>query len=71
VNTVNGDYSRGASGIWIEDGVLTYPVTEVTVAGNLSEMLKNILHIGNDLEFRGSTSAPTIAIGGMTISGVQ
>jgi PmbA protein len=71
VNTVNGDYSRGACGLWIENGELTYPVAEVTVAGNLSEMLKNILHIGNDLEFRGSTSAPTIAIGGMTISGVQ
>jgi PmbA protein len=71
VNTVNGDYSRGASGIWIEDGVLTYPVTEVTVAGNLSEMLKNVLFIGNDLEFLGSTAAPTLAIGGMTISGVQ
>lgn len=71
VNTVNGDYSRGACGLWIENGELTYPVAEVTVAGNLSEMLKNILYIGNDLEFRGSTSAPTIAIGGMTISGVQ
>ena len=71
VNTVNGDYSRGACGLWIENGELTYPVAEVTVAGNLSEMLENILYIGNDLEFRGSTSAPTIAIGGMTISGVQ
>ncbi len=71
VNTVNGDYSRGACGLWIENGELTYPVAEVTVAGNLSEMLKNILYIGNDLEFRGSTSAPTVAIGGMTISGVQ
>jgi predicted Zn-dependent protease len=46
-------------------------VTEVTVAGNLSEMLKNVLFIGNDLEFLGSTAAPTLAIGGMTISGVQ
>jgi PmbA protein len=71
VNTVNGDYSRGASGLWIENGELTYPVAEITVAGNLSEMLKNILYIGNDLEFRGSTSAPTVAIGGMTISGAQ
>ncbi len=71
VNTVNGDYSRGACGLWIENGELTFPVAEVTVAGNLSEMLKNILYIGNDLEFRGSTSAPTVAIGGMTISGVQ
>lgn len=69
VNTVTGDYSRGAAGLWIEDGKLGYPVAEITVAGNLSDMLKNIVHIGSDLEFRGSTCAPTIAIGDMTISG--
>jgi len=69
VNTVTGDYSRGAAGLWIEDGKLVYPVAEITVAGNLSDMLKNIVHIGSDLEFRGSTCAPTIAIGDMTISG--
>ncbi|HEU0122882.1 MAG TPA: metallopeptidase TldD-related protein [Bryobacteraceae bacterium] len=69
VNTVTGDYSRGAAGLWIEDGKLGYPVAEITVAGNLNEMLHNILHIGNDLEFRGSTCAPTLAVGGMTISG--
>jgi PmbA protein len=71
VNTVTGDYSRGACGLWIENGELTYPVAEVTIAGTLGEMFLNILHIGNDLEFRGSTSAPTVAIGGMTISGAQ
>ena len=71
VNTVTGDYSRGASGLWIENGELTFPVAEITIAGNLSQMLENILHIGNDLEFRGSTSAPTLAIGGMTISGAE
>jgi PmbA protein len=69
VNTVTGDYSRGAAGLWIEDGKLSYPVAEITIAGHLSDMLKNIIHIGSDLEFRGSTCAPTIAISDMTISG--
>lgn len=69
VNTVTGDYSRGAAGLWIENGKLSYPVAEITVAGNLAEMLQNIVHIGSDLEFRGSTCAPTIAIANMTISG--
>ena len=69
VNTVTGDYSRGAAGLWIEDGKLSYPVAEITVAGNLTDMLKNIIHIGSDLEFRGSTCAPTIAISNITISG--
>ena len=69
VNTTTGDYSRGAAGLWIEDGQLSYPVAEITIAGNLSEMLKNITHIGSDLEFRGSTCAPTIAISNITISG--
>lgn len=69
VNTVTGDYSRGAAGLWIEDGRLAYPVAEITIAGSLLEMLGNIIHIGNDLEFRGSTCAPTLAIAGMTISG--
>lgn len=69
VNMVTGDFSRGASGLWIENGELTYPVEEVTVAGNLKEMLKNISEIGNNLEFRGSTASPTIRIDGMTIAG--
>ncbi len=69
VNTVTGDYSRGAAGLWIENGKLVYPVAEITVAGNLSSMLNNIVHIGSDLEFRGSTCAPSIAISNMTISG--
>jgi PmbA protein len=69
VNTVTGDYSRGAAGLWIEDGKLSYPVAEITVAGNLLDMLKNISHIGSDLEFRGSTCSPTIAISNITISG--
>lgn len=69
VNLVTGDFSRGASGIWIENGELTYPVEEITVAGNLKEMFKNIVAIGNDLEWRGSTACPTIMIEGMTVAG--
>jgi PmbA protein len=69
VNLVTGDFSRGASGLWIENGELTFPVEEVTVAGNLKEMLHNISEIGNDLEFRGSTASPTLRVDGMTIAG--
>jgi len=69
VNMVTGDYSRGASGLWIENGELTYPVQEVTVAGNLKEMFRNITAIGNDLVFRGSVTSPTLRIDGMTIAG--
>ncbi len=69
VNLVTGDFSRGASGIWIENGELAYPVEEITVGGNLKQMLNNISEIGNDLEFRGSIAAPTIRIDGMTIAG--
>jgi PmbA protein len=69
VNTVTGDFSRGVSGLWIENGELTYPVEEVTVAGNLKDMLHNITEIGNNLEFRGSTACPTLRIDGMTIAG--
>ena len=69
VNLVTGDYSRGASGIWIEDGELTFPVEEVTVAGNLKEMLNSIVEIGNDLEFRSSVACPTLRIDGMTLAG--
>ena len=69
VNMVTGDYSRGASGLWIENGELAYPVQEITIAGNLKEMFRNITAIGNDLEFRGSIASPTIRIDGMTIAG--
>jgi PmbA protein len=69
VNIVTGDYSRGASGIWIENGELTFPVEEVTIAGNLKEMLKQIEMVGNDLEFRDRIAAPTIKIERMTVSG--
>lgn len=69
VNIVTGDYSRGAVGLWIENGEFAYPVSEITIAANLQEMLTGIEHIGNDLEFRASVAAPTIMIGEMTISG--
>lgn len=69
VNSVTGDYSRGAVGLWIENGELTYPVEEITIAGNLLEMFKNIEVIGNDLERRGSIAAPTLKIARMTIAG--
>jgi PmbA protein len=69
VNLVTGDYSRGAAGIWIENGELTFPVEEVTIAGNLKEMFQNIEMIGNDLEMRGRVAAPTIKISQMTVAG--
>jgi PmbA protein len=69
VNLVTGDYSRGASGLWIESGELAYPVEEVTIAGNLKEMLLGIEMVGNDLELRNRISAPTIKISRMTVAG--
>jgi len=69
VNVVTGDYSRGATGLWIENGQLTHAVEEVTIAGNLTEMLWNVTAIGNDLEFRGAVASPTLRIDGMMIAG--
>jgi len=69
VNLVTADFSRGASGLWIENGELTYPVEEITVAGNLRAMLGAISEIGNDLEWRGSVACPTLRIDGMTVAG--
>jgi PmbA protein len=68
-NLVTGDYSRGASGMWIVNGELAYPVEEITVAGNLKEMFRNISEIASDLEFRGSVASPTIRIDGLTVGG--
>lgn len=68
-NLVTGDYSRGASGLWISGGDLSYPVEEITVAGNLKEIFFNISEIGNDLEFRGAVACPTIRIDGLTVGG--
>ena len=69
VNLVTGDYSRGASGLWISGGEFAYPVEEITVAGNLKELFFNISEIANDLEFRGSVAAPTIRVDGLTVGG--
>ena len=68
-NLVTGDYSRGAGGLWISGGELTFPVEEITVGGNLKEMFFNITEIGNDLEFRGSVAAPTLRMDGLTVGG--
>ncbi|HEV3200605.1 MAG TPA: metallopeptidase TldD-related protein, partial [Bryobacteraceae bacterium] len=69
VNIVTGDYSRGAAGMWIRNGELAFAVSEVTIAGNLKEMLLGLEAIGSDLEFRGSVAAPTLKIGEMTVGG--
>ena len=69
VNIVTGDYSRGAAGLWIRNGELAFAVSEVTIAGNLNEMLQGIEAIGSDLDFRGSVAAPTIKMGEMTVGG--
>jgi PmbA protein len=68
VNHVTGDYSRGASGFWIENGRRSYPVSEVTIAGNLVEMFSALLP-ANDLEFRFGTNAPTLRVEGLTVAG--
>ena len=69
VNMVTGDYSRGAAGLWIENGELTYPVEEITIAGNLKQIFQDIEMIGNDLEMRGRIAAPTVKISRMTVAG--
>ena len=68
VNGVTGDYSRGASGFWIENGQIAYPVNEVTIAGNLNAMFAAMTP-ANDLVFRYGTNAPTLRVEGMTIAG--
>src|SRR5262249_33230245 len=68
-NMVTGDYSRGAAGFWLENGRKTYPVSEVTIAGNLLDVFRNVVP-ANDLKFRYGTNAPTVRIEGLTIAGV-
>jgi PmbA protein len=68
-NNVTGDYSSGAAGVWIENGELTYAVSEITIAGNLKQMLMDLTQTASNLEFRGSVASPTIMIQEMTISG--
>ena len=69
VNLVTGDYSRGAAGFWIERGELTFPVSEVTVAGNLADMFRT-LQPADDLEFRYGINAPTVRVEGLTVAGL-
>lgn len=69
VNPVTGDYSRGASGFWVEKGALAYPVHEITIAGNLRDMYRNIVAIGDDVDPRGSIQTGSVLIGEMTIAG--
>ena len=69
VNIVTGDYSRGAAGLWIENGEFAYPVSEITIAANLKRMLLDVEAAGSDLEFRGSVASPTLWIREMTVSG--
>jgi PmbA protein len=69
VNAVTGDYSRGAAGFWVEDGQIAFPVDEVTIAGNLKDMLRDIAFIGDDPDPRGNVCAPSMLIGAMTIDG--
>jgi len=68
VNIVTGSYSRGCTGFWIENGEIAFPVSEITIAGNLRDMFRNI-QPASDLEFRGSVNAPTLRIDGMTVAG--
>ena len=69
VNGVTGDYSRGAAGFWVEDGVVAYPVEEITIAGNLKDMYRNIAAVGSDVDKRGATQTGSILISEMTIAG--
>ena len=69
VNYVNGDYSRGAAGYWVENGEIVHPVEEVTIAGNLRDMFRNIAAVGNDVLVRGSKQVGSILIEQMKVAG--
>lgn len=69
INAVTGDYSRGASGFWVENGELAYPVEEITIAGNLREIFRGIMAIGNDVVVRGSKQCGSVLIDHMTVAG--
>ena len=68
-NPTTGDYSRGAAGLWVEQGEIVHPVEEITIAGNLGDMLQSIDRIGCELLWRGRTAAPPIRIARMTVAG--
>ena len=69
INMVTGDYSRGAAGFWVENGVIVHPVEEITIAGNLQTMLKQIVAVGNDVLVQGSKQVGSILIENMTVAG--
>jgi PmbA protein len=69
VNILTGDYSRGAAGFWVEKGEIQYPVEEITIAGNLKDMLKNIIAVGNDIDYRGNVRTGSILVERMSIAG--
>jgi PmbA protein len=68
-NLVTGDYSRGASGFWVENGVIQYPVHEITIAGNLRDMYMNIVEVGKDIDKRGNIQTGSILIENMMVAG--
>ena len=69
VNTVTGDYSRGAVGYWVEDGEIQYPVDEITIAGNLKDMYQKIVEVGNDVDRRSNIITPSLLIDNMMVAG--
>jgi len=69
LNPVTGDFSRGAFGLWVENGEIAYPVSEITISGNLEEVLKNIEIVGNDTDWRSSVCGPSIKVSGLTVAG--
>ena len=69
VNYVNGDYSRGAAGYWVENGEIAYPVAEITIAGNLRDMFQRVAAVGNDVLVRGSKRVGSILIEEMKVAG--
>jgi PmbA protein len=69
VNLVTGDYSRGASGFWVENGEIAYPVEEITIAGNLRDMYRHLVAVGNDVDRRGNIRTGSILVNEMTVAG--
>ncbi len=70
MNSITGDISRGAFGLWVEKGEIAYPVSEVTISGNLGSLLENVIQVGNDLEFRSAVCGPSLLLDGLTIAGL-
>jgi len=69
VNMVTGDYSRGASGFWVENGEIAFPVEEITIAGNLADLFRRIVAVGSDVDRRGNIQSGSILIESMTVAG--